>query len=516
MADLDVKKKAAPKTKNKWKKRPSNKPSANEQVLTKLREIISTPKGEWTENDDDVKVSFYRSRVGGPVLNFENNPYAGINAMLLNEGMDAADKNVGCFATGKQINDYFEKNKGKLPKGNEIFDPEKPLKGLKAVSPIYKWNKSYYQNGKSINDEETIKKLDFLSKKELEQQNITKYIGMKYLTSVFALEDLKEQFPESFIKERPYFAKAEELAALRMNPEKESKHFCDMAEIIIKASGVEVIEKSDSNRAYFSPSENHVVIPTRDRFDSDEARLAVILHELSHATGHSSRLNREFAGKTIDGKKNKNYDIQYASEEIIAETSTAFLTARFGLKSFNAHAKYIKGYCDTVCANNNDKVLMSLSTKAMAAANYLGDKVDTYLLQLELENKLKQENKVVIDSDLKEGKLILEGTLLIQTVHLSKNESKSFKIAIDIDKKDKVEVDDLRMFEEYKKGKGRSANTKDLEDSIKADFKALLINKYELNQKELKEQEEQRKTVKQEVIVAETPKNKKDKPKLSM
>ncbi|MEL0629934.1 zincin-like metallopeptidase domain-containing protein [Psychromonas aquatilis] len=482
MADINKKKKYKPG--KKWNKNGAKKPSANEIVLTKLKKIMSTPRGEWDESDDDIKVSFYKSKVSGQMLNFDNKPYSGLNTLLLEDAMHDLDKNVGCFATGLQLNEYFKKNKDLIEKTDD-FDPEKPLKGLSAVSPIFKWNKTYYKDGKAITDEDRIKELDLLSKRELEDRDISKYQGMKRVSSVFAIEDLKEHFPKEFIDERPYFKKAEELSELRMNPEKESEYFCEMAEIIIKASEVEVIEKEGSNRAYYSPMEDHIVIPPRHRFESDEARLAVILHELSHSTGHSSRLNRDFAKKEVNGKKEKNFEVKYASEEVIAETSTAFLTARFGIKSFNSHAKYIQGYCNTICANNNEKALIRLSTKAMAAANYLGDKVDAYMLKLEQEVKLKAE----IDQDLTPKDLIVDGAFVIQTVALSKNPEKTFKVAIDINERENLLVDNAELFNEYQNDKHSNVEPEELEKTLKDNLKGAILIQYDENKEFLKSQE---------------------------
>lgn len=476
------------KKKGSYKKKASNKPSANELVLTKLREIISTPKGEWKESDDDVTVSWYKSRVHGDMLNFNNDPYSGVNAVLLMDAMDEHDINVPCFGTGNQIGKYFEQNKDICPKLDNEFDPEKPFKGLKTVSPIYKWNKTYYENGKAVRDEETIKKYDLMSREELKNIDVDKYQGMKYSGSVFALEHLKDQFPEKFIKERPAFAKAEELAKLRMNPEKENEHFCNVAQLIIDAMDVEIIEKEGSNRAYFSKGKNQIVIPERSKFNSDEARLAVLLHEISHST--MIPLNRDFgntAGESVAAKK------AYSKEEVVAEMSCSFLTAKYGIKSFNSHAKYIKGYCDVVCANNNDKVLVSLSSHAMKSANYISEKVDAHLLKLEQEAKLKEE----LDPDLKHKDIELQGSIVVQTIALSTNPDKTFRVMIDVNNPDVVKTDNAKVFKEYQEPKHSDEDPKEFKKKLEAALGTQLLAKYEKNVDALKAKELQKKEAKQ-------------------
>jgi antirestriction protein ArdC len=78
----------------------------------------------------------------------------------------------------------------------------------------------------------------------------------------------------------------------------------------------------------FTPKDDCITIPPRKKFISDKAYYAVILHELSHSTGHPSRLNR---------KQNNTFNSKgYATEEMIAETSTMFICLDEQLQSFNS------------------------------------------------------------------------------------------------------------------------------------------------------------------------------------
>ena len=61
-----------------------------------------------------------------------------------------------------------------------------------------------------------------------------------------------------------------------------------------------------------------------------------LAHELSHWTGHSSRLARDL--------KNRFGTAAYAAEELIAELSSAMLGAELGLPvtHLDSHASYIE------------------------------------------------------------------------------------------------------------------------------------------------------------------------------
>ena len=67
------------------------------------------------------------------------------------------------------------------------------------------------------------------------------------------------------------------------------------AEIILKASGVPV--RIGGDRAFYNPAGDFIQLPPDEAFVSPALRASVALHELSHASGHPSRLNRDLSGK---------------------------------------------------------------------------------------------------------------------------------------------------------------------------------------------------------------------------
>ena len=76
----------------------------------------------------------------------------------------------------------------------------------------------------------------------------------------------------------------------------EKNEMLKLAEEVIASSQCEIVE-SMQNRAYYSPKEDKIMLPPRDYFKSQEAFLAVTLHEMSHSTGHPDRLNRPLVNK---------------------------------------------------------------------------------------------------------------------------------------------------------------------------------------------------------------------------
>lgn len=73
--------------------------------------------------------------------------------------------------------------------------------------------------------------------------------------------------------------------------------------------------------AYYSPVNDTVVIPAL--WSSPQDRAMTIFHELAHASGHESRLNRKFGHRGT---------IEYAQEEVTAEMAALFLCQETGVE----------------------------------------------------------------------------------------------------------------------------------------------------------------------------------------
>jgi antirestriction protein ArdC len=72
----------------------------------------------------------------------------------------------------------------------------------------------------------------------------------------------------------------------------------------------------------YIPSRDLVRLPPRDRFISRNGFYATAAHELAHATGHPSRLDRDLSGRFGSAA--------YAMEELVAELASAFIYGRRG------------------------------------------------------------------------------------------------------------------------------------------------------------------------------------------
>ncbi len=119
-------------------------------------------------------------------------------------------------------------------------------------------------------------------------------------------------------------------------------------------------------RAFYSPSKDSVTIPQKEYFKSEYGYNATRLHELCHATGHKSRLNRPMKGSFGSS--------EYAKEELRAEISASFLSNEIGLpisdENLDNHKSYIQGWI-RVLKNNPEELFKAIKD---------ADKITDYVL----------------------------------------------------------------------------------------------------------------------------------------
>ncbi len=363
------------------------KKSQQEQILDRLFDYFSKPKGEKPTSDNDVDVSFYRSTLNALPLNFFGNQYSGINIIMLLADQQKMATKIPLYATFKQAQELLEKHKDQLPTQSEDFDPNKPLKGIKLESVVVKYLENYNKDGQRISKAQFEKLTKGMSFKEMRDNGFELRRGLKGYR-VFALEKIKHLLPQSYIDEQPYFAKQDALAKQTMVESEKDQAFVNQAKVIIKAMGVPVIEK-DEDRAYYNVKEDHIVIPPREKFKSDKARFAVILHELSHSTGHPSRLDRKL-GNPFGSQA-------YAKEELIAETATLFMCLDQGLETFHSHAAYLESWTQQFA--DQKKALLSVCKQAKEAQSYLSSRVEQHKLKLQQETQyldFSQQSQTVL------------------------------------------------------------------------------------------------------------------------
>ncbi len=113
--------------------------------------------------------------------------------------------------------------------------------------------------------------------------------------------------------------------------------------------------------ACFVPSLNVINMPPRSSFKTPENYYATLLHELSHWSGHKTRLDRDLTGRFRTNS--------YAAEELVAEMGAAFLCAQLGIEGELRHAGYIKSWLELL--KGDSRAIFTAASKASQAADYL-------------------------------------------------------------------------------------------------------------------------------------------------
>jgi antirestriction protein ArdC len=132
-----------------------------------------------------------------------------------------------------------------------------------------------------------------------------------------------------------------------------------LAESVIAASGVDF--RIGGDKAYYAPGADYVQVPPQPAFFDQINFYRTCLHELTHATGHASRLGRNLT----NGFGSKDY----AREELVAEMGSAFLCAALGIVPTVRHADYIGAWLEVLREDN--RAIFRAASAASKAADWL-------------------------------------------------------------------------------------------------------------------------------------------------
>lgn len=121
--------------------------------------------------------------------------------------------------------------------------------------------------------------------------------------------------------------------------------------------------RCQGGQAYYEPVADRITMPPAHLFSGFDHYYATLAHELSHWTGHPSRLARDL--------KNRFGTTAYAAEELIAELSSAMLGAELGLPvtHLDSHASYIEHWLKLL--RQDDRAILTAAAKAEEASGLL-------------------------------------------------------------------------------------------------------------------------------------------------
>lgn len=167
------------------------------------------------------------------------------------------------------------------------------------------------------------------------------------------------------------------------------------------------------DRAYYSPSMDSITLPEIEKFTSEYGYMATMLHEAGHATGHTSRLNRDMSGHF--GSES------YAREELRAEIASAFTAQEIGISNdgmehTNNHKAYVQDWISVL--QNDPNELFRAIKQAEEISDYLMEKGEFEQIKLQSLEKQKESEAV----EKYESEILPEGWTWI----LSKEDGSGF------------------------------------------------------------------------------------------
>jgi antirestriction protein ArdC len=143
----------------------------------------------------------------------------------------------------------------------------------------------------------------------------------------------------------------------------------ELIDAIAKTMGVPIREGGD--RAAYIPSVDRIIMPPAAAFPDPADREQTRLHELTHATGHGTRLNRDLSGPFGSAK--------YAQEEVTAEFGSWLLAQRLNIPYLAGNpemteeqtATYIAGWTRALKGDEGRKMYAQAIGNAMKVSRYM-------------------------------------------------------------------------------------------------------------------------------------------------
>lgn len=150
--------------------------------------------------------------------------------------------------------------------------------------------------------------------------------------------------------------------AITIQPTEQSS--LEKAEAIVSQAKLCPIHHEGFAAAY-SPLWDAISMPPKARFRSEEDYYHTLYHEMTHATGHKSRLNREGVVQPV-----KFGSERYSKEELIAELGAAFLSNQAGTLDrvrFDNSAAYLNSWMSKL--KDDHSLIVSASSHAQRSSD---------------------------------------------------------------------------------------------------------------------------------------------------
>ena len=314
------------------KKYNNDGPSAADKALERFTELmiekIQTLQGDW-------KKPWFTPGATQPPQNLSGRHYNGGNSLMLMLQAEKMGYDIPVWGTFDRITNL---NYIKDKNGNVFQARDKHGNKLPMVT-VNKGEKSFpvFLTTFTVVNPETKERIPYDDYRNLSKEDQAKYkvypkLQVFNVFNVAAQTNIELTRPEMYEKLKAQAAgQVQQQGDLKSHPAidlmiDENLFFCPINQV-----------KGD--KAYYSPANDHIVVPKREQFVDGEAFATNTLHECAHATGADSRLARHLGGNPFGSP-------EYAREELIAELSAAVISSQYGMSKHikSDSAQYLKSW----------------------------------------------------------------------------------------------------------------------------------------------------------------------------
>lgn len=126
--------------------------------------------------------------------------------------------------------------------------------------------------------------------------------------------------------------------------------------------------RDGGDRAFYHLLDDYIGMPSRGQFADPESYYATLFHEMTHSTGHKTRLGRHHES---DFQMHNFGDENYSREELVAEMGSAFLCAETGIeaRTLGRSAAYVASWLTEL--KNDKKLVVYAAAQAEKAADFI-------------------------------------------------------------------------------------------------------------------------------------------------
>ena len=138
----------------------------------------------------------------------------------------------------------------------------------------------------------------------------------------------------------------------------------DIIRDYLRREGV-TLHHETGDRAFYRPSTDSITVPGKRQFAATAEYYSTVFHELTHSTGHPSRLNRLNRVAAFGST-------EYSKEELAAEIGAAALVNHVGLEtstSLRNNAAYIQNWLNVL--KGDKRFIVSAAGRAEKAVDLI-------------------------------------------------------------------------------------------------------------------------------------------------